>query len=118
MIPTVALIDFVAAWESCSLTAYQDPVGLWTIGYGHLIPPGGSREPITQEEANQLLANDLVASMRGISMWVSADWNQQQADALCSLAFNCGVQAIGNSHLISLFNSGDNEGAAQEFPRW
>jgi GH24 family phage-related lysozyme (muramidase) len=29
------LIDAIKKFESCVLTAYQDSVGVWTIGYGH-----------------------------------------------------------------------------------
>ena len=118
MIPSSDLVTFVQGWESCSLVPYLDPVGLLTIGYGHRIPVGGDRSPITQEEANQLLLNDLAATMRGLSMFVSADWNQQQADALCSLAYNCGVHAIGNSHLMALFNEGSTGLAAEQFLAW
>jgi lysozyme len=116
--PSPAIAEFVAAWESCSLVPYLDPVGLLTIGYGHRIPVGGDRSPITQDEANTLLANDLTMTMRGISMYVSADWTQQQADAICSLAFNCGVRAIAHSHLVALFNDGQTALAAEQFLVW
>ena len=118
MAPSDALVAFVAAWESCSLSPYLDPAGLVTIGYGHRIPVGGDRSSITQDEANQLLQQDLGASMRSLMLYVTADWNQQQADALCSLAFNCGGVAIGNSHLVALFNDGDEDGACEQFVRW
>ena len=29
------LIDAIKKFESCALDAYQDSVGVWTIGYGH-----------------------------------------------------------------------------------
>ena len=28
-------IDLIKSFEDCRLTAYQDSVGVWTIGYGH-----------------------------------------------------------------------------------
>jgi lysozyme len=118
MTPSADLIQFVSGWESCQLTPYLDPVGLPTIGYGHRLPPGASRDPITQDEAATILATDLSATMRGLSMAVSADWSQQQADALCDLAFNCGVHAIANSHLMALFNTGDDAGALAQFLVW
>jgi lysozyme len=118
MTPSIDLTNFVAGWESCSLAPYLDPVGLVTIGYGHRIPVGGDRSPITQDQANALLAQDLTNTMRGLSLYVSTDWNQQQADALTSLAFNCGVPAIAHSHLMALFNWPDLEGASEQFLVW
>ena len=29
------LINQIKKFEACALTAYQDSVGMWTIGYGH-----------------------------------------------------------------------------------
>ena len=45
-------------FEGCSLTAYQDPAGVWTIGTGHTrgVKPG---QVITQAQADQLLRGDL-----------------------------------------------------------
>jgi len=118
LIPSDALTSFVAAWESCSLSPYLDPVGLLTIGYGHRIPVGGDRSSITEPQAHALLAQDLANAMRGLMMYVTVDWSQQQADALCSLAFNCGGTAIGNSHLMALYNQDDWTGVAIEWLRW
>ena len=43
--------------EGCRLTAYQDTVGVWTIGYGHT---GGVKkgDKITQKEAEEFLLED------------------------------------------------------------
>lgn len=114
------MVTFVAAWEGCSLTAYRDPVGIWTIGYGHKVPLGGSRDPISQQEATDLLQADLGATMRGLMMYINSDIDpkQNEADAICSLAFNVGVNAVSNSHLLYLYNEGLNGSAAMEFPRW
>ena len=45
-------------FEGCKLTAYQDSVGVWTIGYGHTkgVYDGMT---ITQEEAEQMLLTEL-----------------------------------------------------------
>ena len=52
------LIDYLKAAEGCKLTAYQDSVGVWTIGYGHTA--GVKRgDRITQYQAEQFLREDL-----------------------------------------------------------
>jgi lysozyme len=52
------LIESLKKFESCRLTAYQDGVGVWTIGYGHTagVKPG---DRITLYQAEQFLHEDL-----------------------------------------------------------
>tara|TARA_B110000971_G_C19992202_1_gene492484 strand:+ start:1419 stop:1646 length:228 start_codon:yes stop_codon:yes gene_type:complete len=40
---------------------YVSPAGFWTIGYGHLCAQG--HPPITQDEAETYLAQDLVKAL-------------------------------------------------------
>ena len=52
------LIDAIKRFEACRLTAYQDSVGVWTIGYGHT--KGVKRgDKITQQQADEYLRADL-----------------------------------------------------------
>ena len=52
------LINQIKKFEACVLTAYQDSVGVWTIGYGHTngVKKG---DKITQYQAEQFLKEDL-----------------------------------------------------------
>ena len=52
------LITAIKKFESCQLTAYQDSVGVWTIGYGHTkgVKKG---DKITLYQAEQFLREDL-----------------------------------------------------------
>ena len=56
-------LDLIKRWEGLRLTAYQDSVGVWTIGYGHTAeagppaPKAGMK--ITEKEATDILARDL-----------------------------------------------------------
>lgn len=43
---------------------------------------------------------------------------QCELDAMVSLAYNVGAGAFAKSTLVSLYNSGDTQGAANQFPRW
>ena len=59
-----ATINLVKEFEGCKLEAYQDIVGVWTIGYGTtegaglgVVPKAGMK--ITQEEAEILLMDGL-----------------------------------------------------------
>ncbi len=49
---------------------------------------------------------------------VTTPINQSQFDALVSLAFNIGVNALAKSTLLKLLNNKDYAGAASQFGRW
>lgn len=84
-------IALIKKFEGCKLTAYQDAVGVWTIGYGHTsgVKKG---QKITEEEAEQLLKNDLKTFETGVNILILARYkfNQNEFDALVSFAFNLG----------------------------
>lgn len=111
-------IETLKQFEGCVLHSYK-PVPteeLYTIGYGHY----GSKanEIITQEEAEQLLKNDLKIVEFGINNLVKVPINQNQFDALVSFSFNVGFSALRNSTLLKKLNANDFEGASNEFDKW
>lgn len=46
--------------EGCRLSVYKDSVGVYTIGYGHTKGVNGSTSPITREQAEKLLREDML----------------------------------------------------------
>ena len=111
-------IGLIKQFEGLRLTAYQDMVGVWTIGYGHTGPDVKPGLTITQQQAEQLLINDLVQFERRVNDLVTVQINQNQFDALVSFAYNLGVGALQKSTLLRLLNAGSYKPAADEFPRW
>ena len=111
-------IDLIKQFEGLRLTAYQDMVGVWTIGYGHTGPDVKPGLTITQQQAEQLLINDLVQFERRVNDLVTVQINQNQFDALVSFSYNLGVGALQKSTLLRLLNAGSYKPAADEFPRW
>lgn len=105
------------------LKAYQDPVGVGTIGYGHtgLTHKDGTvhkgRE-ITVETAEKLLRHDLGNFVKTVRQHVEVALNPEQFGALVSFAFNLGGGNLGRSTLLKKLNKGDYDGAAKEFPNW
>jgi lysozyme len=105
-------------FEGCRLTAYQDQVGVWTIGYGHTgadVTPGLT---ITQQQAEALLAKDVLASARCVNSMVKVPLTQGEFDALVDFVFNLGAGAFVRSTLLAALNAGDFAKAAAQFECW
>ena len=110
-------IDFICAEEGLRLEAYRDVVGVLTIGYGHTGADVKDGQTITKDQAEALLAADLVKFEKAVDTAVRNP-SQGQFDAMVSLAFNIGVAAFRSSTLVRKFNQGDHRGAGCEFVKW
>lgn len=123
--PPLAL-DLVKHFEGWSPTAYDDPVGYCTIGYGHLIALNRCEEiqlgdfapEITEERGARLLESDSFGARLTLEELVLVDPTDDQFGALASFVFNVGRRNFAHSTLLELLNAGDYELAAAEFPRW
>ncbi|MBX3638352.1 MAG: lysozyme [Rubrivivax sp.] len=119
--------------STVNIDAYLDPVGIWTIGWGHAIRhgsdflrgaenksvaralfPGG----ITRAQAEALLRADLIDFAAGVLRRVQVALDDSQFGALVSFAFNAGLGNLGQSTLLRRLNAGDFAGAADQFLVW
>ena len=103
--------------EGCKLTAYQDSVGVWTIGYGHT---HGVTEGMTCSEAQaaQWLMQDLADAQSAVRTMVTVPLNANQFSALVDFVFNEGSGHFESSTLLRLLNAGDYAGADAQFAAW
>lgn len=123
-------LELIMFYEGCVLTAYQDSVGIWTIGYGHTghdVYPGLS---ISKSRAIELLSQDLKGFERLVNQNVTSNINQHQFDALVSFIYNVGPGQTGvkdglirlksgtNSTLLRDVNTGRYDSAAKDFLVW
>lgn len=113
--------ELIKHFESLFLKAYKDPVGIWTIGWGHtgLTHKDGtvhSGRTITEDEAQELFEHDMTYFEKGVLKLVTVDLTDDQFAALVSFHFNTG--SLGKSTLLKKLNAGDYAGAAAEFPKW
>ena len=110
-------LDLIRDFEGRRLNAYQDAVGVWTIGYGHTRTayPG---QRITEAGATALLREDVATFERAVSRAVRVPLTDNQYAALVSFAFNVGSGALNSSTLLRRLNAGDYFGAANELRRW
>lgn len=122
-----ACIDLIKAWEgledgdprTVNLEPYPDPVGIWTLGWGHALTDergkfirseAGARAwmqrvfgkaAITRDEAKALLAMDVNEFLEDlVPVLRNMPTTQAELDALVSFAFNVGVRGFTGSTLL------------------
>lgn len=116
-------IKMIKHHEGVRLKPYQDPIGLWTVGVGHLIGDGKTLpiewfRTLTIDEVDELLKSDLKKFERGVLRLCPNHLTQSRFDALVSFAFNVGLGNLQASTLRQKHNRWDILGASQEFLRW
>jgi len=119
--------------STTNLEPYLDPVGIWTIGWGHAIRdgadflrgaenkaranalyPGG----ITLAQAETLLKADVFDTCRDVQAVVNVPINDNQFAALVSFTYNVGIGNLKSSTLLKHVNAQRFTEAAGEFPKW
>lgn len=111
-------IEFIKFSEGLLLKAYQDPGGVWTIGYGHTkaVKKG---DQITEFMATEYLKDDLRTSEQAVNQYVTSNINQNQFDALVSFTFNLGPGNLKSSTLLKRVNANPNDpDIERQFKRW
>lgn len=115
-------IELIKRFEGLRLKAYQDSVGVWTIGYGWTQTVDGKKVgpgmQIDQATADRLLKCGVVQYEQGVNQLVKVKITQGQFDALVSFAYNLGLRSLSTSTLLQKLNAGDKQGAADQFGRW
>jgi lysozyme len=118
-------VRFIAGFEGFFPSAYDDPVGHCTIGYGTLIHLGGCSDSdrarwgvLSSSKALALLRKEAASGSLAVRSLVSVKLSQSQHDALVSFVYNCGVQAFASSTMLRLLNAGHYRKAADQLLVW
>jgi lysozyme len=111
-------LSLTEQFEGFRLTAYQDQVGVWTIGYGHTGPDVTPGQTITMAEAQALLAQDVSSATGCVNTVVAVKLTQQEFDALVDFVFNLGTGAFKGSTMLRDLNGEDFTSAAAQFDFW
>ena len=115
-------ISLIKEFEGLRLRAYDDGVGVWTIGIGTIRYPNGKRvqkgDVITETQAEEYLRHDLNNFEKVINDVVKVPLTQNQYDAIVSLTYNIGAAAFSKSTLLKRLNNKDYKGAADQFLVW
>ena len=110
-------LSLIKKFEGCELEAYQCSAGVWTIGYGHTkgVTPSDS---ISQEEAEQMLVDELHEYESYVNEYVTVALSQNQFDALVSWVYNLGPANLKASTMLKVLNSGKYEDVPAQIKRW
>lgn len=97
------LVNFVKSFEGFSPTVYKDEVGVPTLGYGMTGDDIAGLDYVTEQQATQML-EDLLNNKYATPIKANLDskgvvLNQNQFDALVSMAYNIGVGGLLGSTL-------------------
>lgn len=117
-------LELIKKYEGFKAKAYLCPANVITIGYGSTYYENGTKvkltDPlITQERATELLEALLVSYERSVDSYCVDTINQNQFDALCSFAYNCGVGNLKSSTLLKKVNKNPNDPTIKdEFLKW
>ncbi|WP_208439167.1 lysozyme [Bartonella quintana] len=115
-------LALIKQWEGLRLNAYQDAVGLWTIGYGHTSDAGKPSVrkgmKITEKQAAEFLCQDLQQFENAVEQAVTVPLTDEQFAALVSFCYNVGTTAFCNSMLLKKLNKGDYEAVPVELQKW
>ncbi|MBI1199727.1 MAG: glycoside hydrolase family protein [Phenylobacterium sp.] len=112
-----AAIELIKRFEGYRRDAAQLPDGRWTIGYGHTLTAREGAE-VSESDAEALLLYDLISIAHGVNECVFAPTTQNQFDALCSFAFNVGLDNFRRSQVIKRLNAGSPVQAACAMELW
>lgn len=123
----------IMEYEGVRQEAYKDPVGLLTIGVGHLLTKSELAEGtleldgqhidwtqgLTQLDCMRLLDQDCDPCENAVNTLVKRKLTQAQFDSLVSFCFNVGTKAFYRSTLLKLLNgNAENLNIRKEFARW
>lgn len=104
-------------FEGCELKAYRCPANVLTIGYGHTKNVTEDME-ITQQEANDMLDEELIEYCEYIDKMVKVSLNQNQFDALVAWIYNLGPTNFRNSTLLTVLNQERYSDVPEQIKRW
>ena len=116
-------LEIIKKHEGLRLKAYICPAGVPTIGYGSTRYPDGRKiqmgDVITENEAEQMLINDVRKFEAEILASVTTLLNDNQLSALISFVYNVGAFAFRKSTLRKKINANrDDLTIKDEFMKW
>lgn len=114
----------ITEFEGFSAKPYLCSAKVPTIGYGNTYYPNGTKVTMLDKEITKVQAFEMFKSIADkfaskVSKLVTSPLNQNQFNALVSLAYNIGIAAFTNSTLLKKVNTNHNDKSIElEFKKW
>ena len=107
----------IKKFEGCELESYRCSADVSAIGFGHTkgVSDGDS---CTQEEADQMLTDDLEEFEGYVDKLVTVDLKQNEFDALVAWTFNLGPTNLKSSTMLQVLNEGKKSEVPAQMKRW
>jgi lysozyme len=117
IVASAAVLVSVAVHEGYKSTAYQDVVGVYTVGYGQAdgVKKGDVTDPV---RALVKLEASLDEHAQGMVKCIHVPISQGEYDAYLDFTYNVGASAFCYSTLNKKLNSMDYDGACKELLKW
>jgi lysozyme len=90
-------LRFIERQEGFHAHPYRTAVGAWAIGYGHTYGVSEDTPSVNEDEARDLLRQDIEGSYGPAVDALELPLSQNQFDALCSLVYQLGVGVLRES---------------------
>ena len=114
---SAASLVAIATYEGYRGNAYQDSVGVPTIGFGETAGVKMGDKTTPERALVQLLAST-EKHADAIRACIHVPLYQHEFDAYVSLSYQIGAGAFCRSTLIKKLNKGDYTGACNELDKW
>ena len=114
----------ITEFEGFSAKPYLCSAKVPTIGFGNTYYTNGTKvtlldKPITRVQAFEMFKHTADKFASKVSKLVTSPLNQNQFNALVSLAYNIGIAAFTNSTLLKKVNINHNDKSIElEFLKW
>lgn len=114
--PYGSMQDMLIKQEGLRTKAYQDTLGFWTIGVGHLLD-GPTEEIWSVARCIQVLYEDLGIVYKSLDKYLPwwRDETKTRRMAIVSMCFNLGIHKLLKfKHMLAAWEKGDYEEAAAQ----
>ena len=110
-------LELIKKFEGCETSAYQDSVGVWTIGFGHTkgVEEG---QTCSIEDAESMLADEMDEYEGYINNMVKVELQQHEFDSLVAWVYNLGPTNLSESTMLKVLNGGQFDRVPDEMNRW
>jgi len=110
-------LNLIKSFEGFRAKSYQDIGGVWTIGYGRTVGVDAATPPISEQEAEDFLRDDIAQAEGQVMRLAHVPLTDNQYAALVSLTYNVGTLPLMKT-LGDRLHALDYTGAADEFCKW